>query len=1586
MKPSTARRSSLHGRLMDSAGSGSGIIRCLLVLIVLCGTSELARAQRQPTATASFSLSSSRIFTTQDEPHFYATFQNLDHLDFRVYKVQDIEAFFRNLPDPHMVGSPEPVVAQEPTLVERLATWKAERRAKLQSMLRTQFSPAFRRARSTARDRARLVERRTVRNFTQFARVPLLNSKQVVASWREVLPRTRDQESRRIPLDLASSGVYLVEAVQDRQRAFAIVVVSDLALLTKTAPGQLLAWTVQRTTGEPRVDCSLTPLAAGQPLGPYAPSADGVLTASLERTETDNLVTIAHCGSDFAVADPGGYFLQNPERELVGYVYPDRPVYRPGQTVHIKTILRWRERGLIRPFDRAQVEVSLVDSADTVVHRMSRPVDEFGAVSVDWTVSTAAALGVYSIRVVSEDAETSGSFEVQEYRKPEFEVSVSPQAPIVLQGQQLRVSFAARYYFGQPVSGGRVRWVVQTGSYYSPYRWVDASDADVNTQPVFYGGDQVSEARTTLNQAGEADVSFAIPASSDRGDLTVRVEAHVSDASGREVSGQTTVIAPRARLLVALASDRYLYRPGENAVVRARVVDYRGMPAGRMAVRFALEKLSYPDGRYDAPTIDVVTDGSATSDDSGRSEWRVQVPASAGDYRVRAEIAVDGRAAEGTVSIYLPDPESTFYDEGDRTLELIADRSTYAPGETARFVVRGEPLDAPILVTKEHARTTWHQVVRPAAGAMIDVPIDEDDVGDVWVNVAFVRNDRLYRAERRLRVPAVSRTLKLDVNAAQPVARPREPGMFTLRVTDQSGAPVRAQVSVAIVDEALYGVKPDLTPDPVRFFHQRGYSQVGTQFSRDYGFVGYSGSEPLQLAQRRRPFTLADFKAERPERAAVRKDFPDAIYWSPTVTTDANGLATVKVAYPDALTTWRLTARAITTDTRAAAAVARTTVTKDLILRLAHPRFLTEGDQMQLPVVVHNYHDASRPVQVTVSAAGLEPPASSSGPRRLDVASDSERMGLWEYRANRAGTAELSGTATTTDDEDRLSASLPVLPYGLMRESGVSGSTRTTSPVDVSLDVPATSNAAGRTITVTLSPTLAGTLLGALDFLTTYPYGCTEQVLSSFLPNLLVLRSLNELKLAPVERMSSLDRMSGQGLRRLLEYQHEDGGWGWWAADRNHPFMTAYALYGLLEASRLGLPVDDQVLRRAARATAQLYAEYPRAVPELKAYLTWVLEMAATRDLIARQGDEAWESHSVVDQLWAQREQMSAYGRALLLLVLEARRDARAEALAESLVNDATTTGDLAWWTSDRDPLLGDQVDTSVEATALALQALAARMPDHPTIDRAVRWLMANRVGGAYWGSTKQTAMALYGLLAVMTARGEQPSTFDVDVFVNEQRVTTERFTPDDWTAAQPARVSVPARAGRNDVRLTIAGTGSVYWTATARYYDVREPIEREGTRTLALKREYFALTPVTTAAGMVYRTQALPEQVRPGDLILVRLTAAGSKDWRFLVVDDPIPAGTEPVLEPESINLERPTSWWTGSRREYRDDRVVQFQEGFGEGRYEYHYLLKAVTPGRFRARPAQIQPMYVPGISASTVVHTLAIGAPDGAAAGAR
>jgi uncharacterized protein YfaS (alpha-2-macroglobulin family) len=1387
-----------------------------------------------------------------------------------------------------------------------------------------------------------------------------------------MLPAVRDTEVRRIPLELPGPGVYVVEAVHAPLKAYTIVIVSDLGLVTKAAPGQLLMYAANRFTGEPAGGCETGVVAKRTVMARGSADADGLFEARLT-DKVEDVVAIARCGNQVAATDPGGWYFGDALRRLTAYLYSDKPVYRPGHVVHLKAVLRWSGPAGLQAFDRKQVEVGIWDPNRKVVFRQVVPVDEFGAVLATFPVPAGAALGFYKVQIGSEGDEGSGHFEVQEYRRPDFEVIVSPAERFVRQGGRAVARVAARYYFGQPVAGAAVTYSVHRQPYYSPLRWADEDDEA--REPWWFGGDEERQGTVRLDDRGQAEIAVPLEPEEQGRDYSIRIEARVTDASSREVSGRTIVHATYGRFLLIARTDAYVYSPGREATLSVRAVDYLGTPQPNVPLTTALERVSWSGGERRATRL---SGGTAVTDAEGLATWKARLPGQPGDYELVAAATSEGRVVKDSAWAWVPGRSASEVGEGDREIELVADKKEYRPGEVARVSLRGDAAPTAVLVTKEAQQVTWRRLVRPAPGAAIEVPIEEEDIGDVYVNIAFLRDDRLYRAEKRLKVPAVGRQLQVSVAPDQPVSRPGQSGQFTVRVTDVAGRPVRAQVSLGVIDEAVYGVKPDQTADPLRFFYRREYSRVGTQFSREYTFVGYSGTQQLMLAQRRRPLSLADFKADRPAQPQVRKEFPDAIFWIGDLVTGTDGSARIQLRYPDSLTTWRLTARAVTTDTLVGQAVARTTTTKDLIVRVVTPRFLTEGDEVVVPTLVHNYLPGARSVAVSLSADGVDASGRPAPPSEtLSVSQGSEQRVDRRFAATRPGSATFIGRATTDADADAVEASIPVLPFGLKQRVGAAGSIAGEGERSAELVVPESANPAGRTIRVSLAPSLAGPMLGALDELTSFPYGCTEQTLSSFLPNLVVLRALDQLGVAPAERLKLLDRQVSEGLHRVYDYQHEDGGWGWWKTGDNHPFMTAYAVYALLEALSAGYAVESWRITNGTRAIHAMAVKYPRAVPDLKAYLGYVLSLAAVRTgeggaSLAHRGTGG--ARELTDQAWAARDRLSPYGQALLVLALDALKDGRAAEAAATLARGAQSKGDLAWWTVTTDPLLDDWSDTSVEATAFAVKAIAAREPNHPILEPAVRWLVLNR-NGAWWSSTKQTAMVLYGLLDYMRARREGASDASVEVLVNGAPVATTRFTAASLAAPDPATVTAPASAGRNRVVVRKRGGGALYWAATAEYYDKAGPFERTGSRKLAIARQYFSLAPVQQGKRIVYREAPFDGRARPGDVLLVRVNVAGSPDWRYLMVEDPLPAGVEVVRDAALVALEKPRQFWDGSRREYRDDRVVFFQERFAEGHYEYHYLLKVTTPGVFRAMPAQVSAMYVPGARASSEPQTVTV-----------
>ena len=248
----------------------------------------------------------------------------------------------------------------------------------------------------------------------------------------------------------------------------------------------------------------------------------------------------------------------------------------------------------------------------------------------------------------------------------------------------------------------------------------------------------------------------------------------------------------------------------------------------------------------------------------------------------------------------------------------------------------------------------------------------------------------------------------------------------------------RAEFSLGVVDEAIYGVRPDVTPNILSFFFGRSYDTIYTANSLEFFFSGQAGKKRMQLADLRARSHLAQLKPERLVQPKVRKAFPDTAFWAPEIVTDEKGHAHAKVDFPDSLTTWRATARAaaqlasadgIAPGTSVGGATLKTIVRKNLILRLVTPRFLVSGDEVTISALVHNYLPTTKTARVSLDVKGLT--VLSGATQDVTIPSRGEAKLDWRLKPVNAGTAVLTGKALTDEESDALEIELPVHSPGL---------------------------------------------------------------------------------------------------------------------------------------------------------------------------------------------------------------------------------------------------------------------------------------------------------------------------------------------------------------------------------------------------------------------------------------------------------------------------------------------------------------------------------------------------------------------------
>jgi hypothetical protein len=1545
---------------MNQVWLGHRLIPALVTRVVIL-LALIAPVVAQNESRPYFSLSTAQTFGTHDRPAIALSGVNVDAVQIRVYRVNDPVEFYRRLENPHTFGSEMPRPAGKQSLLETIHSWKRRLRASIRRELRAQFteSPSahFRR-----REKPR--PEKTARTGTYYAQAPVLNQEQLVLSFVQPVSSTTRWNSQQVAIGVKDKGVYLIEAVHGALRAYTILTVSDIVLVTKIGREHALGFVADRYTGEPLPQAELVSTERNGKPAALKVNGDGMAEIALAQSSSEGTRLIARRGSDVAFSEIPSYAYAAGRANWTGYVYTDRPVYRPGDTMHFRGILRTAQTtGYTVPANQ-EVAVQITDADGKSVYQKSLTTSTNGIIHDEYSLPRASALGAYFIQVKAGESNMSGNFDVEEYKKPEYEVRVMPAKTRVLEGDPVEAVIDARYYFGEPVDSGTVKYTVYRSRYWFPL-WGEP-DEDVEQQEGFQdesNSEQILESQGKLDADGKLTIRFKSSVSEHKFDFRYRIEARVTDQARREIAGTGWVIATYGSFVLDVQPRRYFTEPSSTEAFAVSARDYDGKPVST-DVHFELAEWN-PRKRS---TSGASVTANVHTDAQGAATASVTIPARGGSYRARVTARdSEGRELEATSFVWVAGAQETLYfGSGPRSLEIVPEKKTYRPGETAHILVVAGQANTPVLVTVEGRDIRLKKLLRSKSGTVaFDYPVASEEEPAFFISAVFLRNGELFTGTKRVKVPPEDHKLAVKLTTDKPQYLPGQTATYNVNVTGMDGKPVaKADLSLGVVDEAIYAIRPDRTPDIVNFFFGQDWNSVYTDSSLQYFFSGEAGTRRMELAALRPGSTLAQLKPEHLVQPKVRKAFPDTAFWAADLTTDAEGHAQTRVTFPDSLTTWRATARGATTDERFGSGQLKTIVRKNLILRLAVPRFFVQGDEVVISAIVHNYLQSAKKARVSLAVKGLEV-MSGSIQQDVEVASRGEARIDWRVKALTIRQASVTGQALTDEESDALELDLPVNPPGVSVRQAHSGSLQDTAAARFDLNFPREAQPASRSISIRLSPSIASSLFGALDFLTSYPYGCVEQTMSSFLPDLMVSKAVNELHLSQPLDEPALREKINAGLDRLYGFQHEDGGWGWWESDATHPFMTAYVVAGLAEAQKAGISVKPDSLDRGVRWLTARNSKPSDDAPDLQAYELYSLATAG-------QGQK-----DAVERLYGERSQLSSYGLALLGLTLEQAKDSPANEIAASLERSAQQNDAEAWWPATRDEMLDFEADATPEATAYAMKFLSHERSNSTVLPKAALWLVNHRNEGYWWSSTKQTAMVIYGLIDYLKTSNELHPDITAKVLVNGQTVSTAAFTTEpNGSPTEIVLDDSKLQQGNNRVEIDSSGRGRVYYSATALHYSNEAHMQRQGAVSLNILRDYFTLKPGREGDRIVYDLAPLSGPVASGDTIAVRLTITGS-DWKYLMTEDPIPAGTEFIERDNLYEIRNKPPWWRYwfTRREFHDNRMALFQTRFQEGQQQYFYLLKVVNPGVFRVGPARVGPMYQPWIQATTEGRTLEV-----------
>ncbi|MEN9265586.1 MAG: MG2 domain-containing protein [Thermostichales cyanobacterium BF4_bins_65] len=1368
-------------------------------------------------------------------------------------------------------------------------------------------------------------------NQEQITRQPPLHQ------WQQGIPDTGEDWSRiTLNLPKLAPGAYLLTARgtgptgQTVATAFAILV-TDLGLVQKQDDQQVLIWTVDLASQQPLPNLPLTLYDSRDPqrvLARLVTDAQGLATWPLPAEGSMSWIVYGDGGRNRQAVLAGSRYRDQDALEF--YTYTDRPLYRPGQTVYFRSIIRRRQPGTLA-MPTTPVRVEIRDPRGNPIYEDSLLPNSFGTIHGQAVIPLESELGSYSLSLETEDGGYGyGSFQVEEYRKPEFAVTVTPERPWVEQGQDLKVAVKGEYLFGGPVANAQVRYRV----YRSPDWFFREQVIPLAPEEAFFSadlaeerygdyggfGDLVLEGETTTDATGQAEIllrsllrSFDWGSQDYWGGASVqelRIEVEMTDLSRRAVTATGRARVTQGRVAVFLDSEHYVVKPGERMPLTIRSYSYDREPVA-VSGEVRLERWAWlrRELRY-VKQAEILRVGFRTQQGEGTVTLELPADLPQGDYRI---IASSGRAQD--VQFIWVRGSGAWAGDSRQSLRVLADRQVYQVGDQAQIVITSPIPDAQVLLSVEGQRLLAAQVQQLQGQTLaVSLPILPRYQPNVFYKVLLLGPDRqIYEGQAQLYVSPLAQFLDVTISSDRPTYAPGDTAQITVTTRNRQGDPVVAEVSLGVVDEGIYLLRPDLTPDIRRFFYSRRYNRVSTSYSFPQQYPG--GLDKLANQ--------------------IRQDFRDTAAWFPNLVTNAQGIAQVSVKLPDNLTSWRLTAHAVTPDTQVGSARASVQVSKDLIARLATPRFFRTQDRLALTAVIDNKTDQPEQVRVTLETTP-HITLSGSPTQTLTLPAQGSRRLEWGAEVVKAGSALVRVTAEGNLHRDAMQLTIPVQGFGAPVRRGFQGQ----GSADLNLDLPADLVPGSLEVSLRLATHPLGQLLGGVDYLVEFPYGCIEQTLSRFLPALAVQRLAEDLGISiEPQTQERLPQMTRAALRRLQRFQHYDGGWGWWEWDESNPYLTAYVVLGYQRAQAAGYPVSETSLGSALEYLGR-QLNNPQLSSDTRAFVAYALRQPQPLDPATL---STWGASYEILTLLANGQTQAARQRFTQVLgPLNASRWFQPP-------QKTSGSPDLLW----QRPRF-----TDTEVAGSLLQA-AVQLQD-PWADLLAAWLLNQS-----WGTTKATADALLGLSAYYQAQ-TQINPPDFRLTLSQGSRILHEWIPSPGDPYRSLRLT-DAELSDQPLRLTQTGSGNLFYSLSLSATSAR-PVAPQA-QGFQISRRYFLVRPGGKASP-------LTGSVAPGSLVMAKLTVTTDQPRRYVMLEDPLPSGAE-VSSQSRPDGQMDYGWdWFWTEQTVRDDRVTFFVTGLPAGTHEFIYVFRPEIPGTFQVNPALVEEMYDPQVFGSSGTDVLKVG----------
>ncbi len=1259
----------------------------------------------------------------------------------------------------------------------------------------------------------------------------------------------------------------------------------------------------------------------------------------------------------------------------------------------------------------------------------------FGAFHGEVGLAKNGAVGWYRF-VVSSNFQ-SGEWEamrvlVSDFTPAPFKVTTDLKGKNFTTGDEVAITSSAKLHAGGPYSRAatkvtatlEVRPFAPDNPKLGGFQFDSAAKPEgrkTETETLF-------ENQGNLDDNGQMSEAFTIVESPIwYGQLTV--ESSVQDDRGKSIANRASVPCFGRDRYVGVLQEDWILQENKKAKVRIVAVDKHGEILAGIPITLKTEHKKTWGAR-----VKGAGDGYNTE---YQHQWEAEqqlsgvstadgldfefTPAQAGNFRVIASLEDSaGRSHATTIERWVTGKGEVLWEStAGNLLSVYPEKSTYNVGDTARFLVQNPFPGAQALITVERFGVINHWTkIFADSSEIIEIPVLPDYLPGFYVSVMVTaprvekppgpQGEDLGKPAFRMgyvKVPVKDpyKELMVDVRPDKESYKPGDTVRVDLQVRPRNAgagdAALPLELAVAVLDEAVF----DLLPEGRKRFdpYQAFYSLDELDLSNFNLLMQLVGRE--DLAQKGAS-TGGDGGAD----FSMRSLFKFVSYWNPAISPDAEGKASISFTLPDNLTGWRVLAMAVSPEDRMGLGEGSFKVNQATEIRPALPNQVLEGDRFSAGFSLMNRTDKPRTLAVNFQAQGPvkggDPQAAAPGTvrtsKQIYLEPFQRRSLQFPLQTTGAGTIALSLTAGDEVDKDGLTHTLQVSKRQQQQVAASYGMTSEPSATE-SILFPENMREDTGELSLLLSPTAIGGLAGAFSYMKDYPYSCWEQKLARG-----VMAAMYT-TLKPYLKRDFLwpdnEKTVQETLALATLHQAPSGGMTYYTPKDEFvsPYLSAYTALAFNWLRQQGYEPPELIEQRLQSYLLNLLRH--DALPQ-----EFTKGMTATVRAVALAALAESGKVPLADVLRYRSHlpAMNLFGKSFYLRALIRTGgflDQQQEVL-DSILAHADQSSGQAVFSESADSGFAALLFSPVRDNAAILGGLLVWLKANPSdaavsdlAVRTMRSLTLSRKGREHWAGTQENLFVVKAIVDYAQLFENQAPEMTVSGRLNQESLGSGRFTAYTDPPLALQRPMHRGDAGRKaQLQVEKEGEGRLYYSTRLAYSPAYLNLNAVNAG-IEVLREY------SVKRDGKWLLQESNINLRTGEVVKVDLFVSLPAERFFVVLEDPVPGGLEPVnrdlattsLQDEGSGTEAlvegsykntASDWledtfgrWSFYHRELRHDAVRFYSERLAPGRYHLSYTAQAIAPGEFQVLPPHAEEMYAPDVYGNGVPARLRIQAAE-------